>query len=164
MTDYYGTLVQADAYHEARGNAAWTGVDSAREAALLRASVWLDATYRTRFPGYKTGRRAQVREWPRSDAADVNGEYIPFDEVPAEVLNATFEAALRELTEAGALSPDFVAANHVVSESVGPISTTYRDNVTMADVRPMVHVVADILSGLIGDPRDVSMFGHAGRT
>lgn len=165
MPDYYGTLAGALAYHAARANEAWADAasDALREAALLRASEWLDGTFRGRFPGQKTGLRAQVREWPRINAWDMEELPIPSDEVPREIESATYEAALRELVTPGGLSPDFVASEQVVSETVGPISTTYRANVDQNDVRPVLHAVEDILSGLIGDGRSVSLFSFTGR-
>jgi hypothetical protein len=54
MPDHYGALPAALAYHEARGNAAWTGAgvdDAKRTAALMRASQALDALYGARYPG-----------------------------------------------------------------------------------------------------------------
>lgn len=54
MTDHFGTLPAGLAYHDARGNAAWTaaGVDDAkRTAAMVRASQALDALYGARYPG-----------------------------------------------------------------------------------------------------------------
>lgn len=164
MADYYGSLAEALTYHAARANAGWAAsTDPARESALLRASVWLDATYRQQFPGFKTGRRAQLREWPRSDATDQNCDPIPYTEVPIEILSATYEAALRELSLPGSLSPDFVASEAVTSERVGPVSVTYQTATSLADVRPVVSVVDDLLAGLIGDVRTPSLFGSAGR-
>lgn len=106
---HYGSIAGADAYHSARGNADWTGNDSAKTIALQVASDWIDNTYRGDFPGYKVGGRAQEREWPRYDAYVNNGtfdEYIPSDEVPIEVEQATYEAALRQVVSPGSLAPD----------------------------------------------------------
>ena len=70
--------------------------------------------------------------------------------MPAEVLNATYEAALRELITPGSLSPDFVASQQVKSESIGPISTTYQDSLSIEDVRPVVSIVNDLMSPIVG--------------
>lgn len=165
MPDYYGTLAGALAHHTARGNAAWgaAATDALREGALLRASDWLDGTFRTRFPGWKKDGRNQLREWPRSDVVDREGWGVSADVVPREIERATYEAALRELVTPGSLSPDFVASQQIVSETVGPISTTYRANVDQNDVRPVLHTVEDILSPLLGDAREVQLFGSARR-
>lgn len=132
MPDFYSTVAEADAYHEARGNTAWAG--TAKEAALLRASVYIDSlglqqlpsgTWVSRFPGVKTGSRAQVREWPRTGAVDYEGTPIPAGEVPIEVRQATYEAALRELTEPGSLNPDYVPASLVKRDKAGPWEEEY---------------------------------------
>lgn len=187
---YYGTLAAALSYHSDRGNAAWgASTDQLRTAALVRASVWLDGRYRARFPGVRTGGRAQVLEWPRMPATgtqlygqgrdpwseadedglyastvfDVDGNAISTDAVPAEIETATYEAALRELTSPGSLSPDYVASQRVVSESIGALSVDYADGSgTENDVRPCVTVVDDILSSLIR-PATPALTGHTVR-
>jgi hypothetical protein len=103
MADFYGTEAGFEAYCEARAITAPAGDV---EPALLRASVWLDGTYRDRFSGYRTQQRLQVREWPRYDAIDAECNGIPATEVPVEIIEATYEAALRELApERTASSP-----------------------------------------------------------
>jgi hypothetical protein len=120
MPDHYGTLAAADAYHQARANVVWaaTGDDEDRQAALLRACVWIDNTYRVRFSGKKAGGRSQVREWPRTDAVDAAGDQLADDEVPVEVEEAAYEAALRELVNPGSLAPDFDGKAPIKAERV----------------------------------------------
>jgi hypothetical protein len=148
---YYGTIEGADAYHLARGNTAWLpSPDDGKEAALIRASTWVDGAYGGRFPGTRTEGRDQERAWPRTGAADREGNALPDDEVPREIEHATYEAALRERVTPGSLSPDFVPASGVKSETVGPISVTYRDGITLDGYRPIATVVDDLLFGLLG--------------
>lgn len=159
----YGTLSDANQYHADRGNAAWAGTDESKTAALIRASDYIDGRYRyqaaggcwrSMFRGTKTGGRAQEREWPRTGATDSDGNAIPDNEVPVEVERATYEAALRELTEPGSLSPDFVASGQVTRETVGPITVQYaagQAEGAMTPNRPVVTAVDDILTGLICD-------------
>lgn len=135
MPDFYGTVTDADAYHSARGNTAWaTPPSTDKEAALLRASVYVDSlgrqqlasgTWATLFPGVKTGGRGQVREWPRTGAVDIEGIAIPSTEIPIEVMQATYEAALRERVEPGSLSPDYVPASLVKRDKAGPWEEEY---------------------------------------
>jgi hypothetical protein len=164
MADNYGTLDAAAAYHTARGNAAWaTSTDPLRSAALVRASVWIDGNYGLRFSGKKSGGRSQSRAWPRAGAVDAECNEIPDDEIPVEVLNATFEAALRELATPGSLSPDYVASERVTSEQVGDLKVTYSDRIMAAgEMRPVATVIDDILSSLIAPVREV-LFGSAAR-
>ena len=158
----YGTLADANAYHLARGNAGWTGADPAKEAALQRATDYIDGRYRrltgggcwvSMFRGKRTAGRDQELEWPRTGATDSEGNEIPDDEVPDEVENATYEAALLELTTPGSLSPVFVGSQQVTKEKVGPIEVQYAETEQQAGQmppnRPVVPLIDDILAGLI---------------
>jgi hypothetical protein len=48
-------------------------------------------------------------------------------EVPIEIIEATYEAALREDAAPGLLSQDIVKADHVISEGVDSLSTAYSE-------------------------------------
>ncbi|MGS0546533.1 DnaT-like ssDNA-binding protein [Pseudomonas parakoreensis] len=161
MPDFYGTVAAADAYHAARANAAWTGDDVAKQAALIRASVYIDGRYRkllasgvwqSLFPGVKTEGRGQAREWPRTGAEDYEGHAIPSDQVPVEVGQATYEAALRELVESGSLSPDFVAASTVKRQKVGPIEEEFSVAAGAdgaASVRPVISIIDEMIAPVL---------------
>jgi hypothetical protein len=97
------------------------------EAALRRATNFIDSTYAERWPGYPRNGRAQMLDWPRLYVVDSNGYPVPSDVVPAEVVTATMEAALREHTTPNSLLPDVTAGQRVISETVGPISVRYSD-------------------------------------
>lgn len=121
---HYGNLIDAGVYHAARGNTAWQAghSDAEREAALLRASEALDGQYGARFPGTKTGGRAQVREWPRSGAVDqCTGEELPDNAVPLEVDNAAYALALIELETPGSLNPSVTPGAQNKREWAGPV-------------------------------------------
>lgn len=130
----YGTIEGADAYHLAVGNAAWTGTNDVKLAALVRGSQYVDtlaiakrkngSTY-TMFGGVKTGGRDQELAWPRTGATDVDGLNLDDMEVPYEVEHATYEAALRELVRPGYLSPDYVPASVIKREKVDVLETEY---------------------------------------
>ena len=154
--DSYVSLVDALAYHAAKGNAAWAAAasDALREAALRRATVWLDGTYRTRWPGYRVNGRVQALDWPRTDVTDSDGWTVDYLTIPAEVVNATCEAALRELAEAGSLSPDYVASEQVKTAAAGPVSVTYRDTSGPASTTPILTIVDGILGRLITTARN----------
>lgn len=146
--DAYATLAEADAYHAAIGNATWTGTDAAKEAAIRRATQWLDGRYRGSFPGLPVRGRLQALEWPRSDVSDINEFAVPSDAIPREIVAATAEAALRELVTPNSLTPDYVAASAVTREKVGPLEVQYSETGGSASVRPIVTVIDEILSGL----------------
>jgi len=145
----YGTLEGANAYHAARLNAAWTGADDAKNAARLRASEYIDATFRTAFQGYQTAGRAQPRQWPRTDAyvwERLSWVLIPKDQVPIEVEYATYEAALRELASPGSLTPDITPGKNKKSVSVsGAVSVEYWSD----DMKPMIEKIGMVLAPLI---------------
>lgn len=161
MPDFYGTVAAADAYHAARANTAWTGEDVAKQAALIRASVYIDGRYRkllasgvwqSLFPGVKTEGRGQAREWPRTGAYDYEGNAIPADQVPIEVEQATYEAALRELVEPGSLSPDYVASSTVKRQKVGPIEEEFAVSVGVdgaSAVRPVISIIDEMIAPVL---------------
>lgn len=161
MPDFYGTVAAADAYHAARANTAWAGDDVAKQAALIRASVYIDGRYRKHmpsgvwqslFPGVKTEGRGQAREWPRTGAQDYEGHALSAEEVPLEVEQATYEAALRELTEPGSLTPDYVAATAIKREKVGPLETEYAvasGAEGAASVRPVISAIDELIAPVL---------------
>lgn len=147
----YGTLNDADEYHQARGNTEWIAADeSARDVALLRGSEFVDRRHRHAFPGRKTGGRAQVREWPRVYASTIDGENIDSDEVPLEVEHAAYEAALRELQQPGSLAPDYVPAQQVKRQRVeGAVEVEYRDTASPDASATIVPIIAEILAPVL---------------
>lgn len=160
--DHYGTLAGADAYHAARGREDWAEADEPdRLAALVRGSDYIDQRYRgaamggcagPSFPGKKAGGRAQPLEWPRTGAVDRGGDPIAADEVPVEVERAAYEAAYRELLEPGSLSPDYIPAQLVTREKVGPIEVSYSDKAGGAGdnpMRPVTTVIDEILGPVL---------------
>jgi len=160
MADYYGTLADADAYMQARGYA-WTGTDADKEAALLRASQYIDGLSgapvagrpgcRTIFPGTKAGGRTQLRAWPRTGSVDRDGQPVGPDEVPQEVVYATYEAAYRELASPGSLSPDFTASSLVKREKVASLEVEYAvsESAGNSAIIPVVSSINSLLYSLL---------------
>lgn len=72
--------------------------------ARQRGSVYIDGAYDARFPGYPTGGVSQERAWPRTDAEDRYGNAIGINDIPDRVVQASYEAALLELTTPGSLT------------------------------------------------------------
>lgn len=135
MADHYGTVPEADAYHLARGNTEWAGTEAEKLAALVRASQYVDglagqtssAGCVYQWPGVKTGGREQRLAWPRQGATDSDGFPLDKEEVPAEVEDATYEAALRELVSPGSLLPDYdpLQSSIIKREKVDVLETEY---------------------------------------
>lgn len=133
---FYGTVSGYRAYHTARGRNVHGHPDADIEVALLKSSEWLDDRYRARFAGIKRyNRETQVREWPRSDAVDVNGWSINADTVPEEVEQATYEAAFRERAAPGSLNKDFTASAYSQVSITGALHVQYLQNRDVADVQ-----------------------------
>lgn len=147
--DSYASIAEATEYTAARGLAWFLGLN-AQEQALRRATAWIDATYRGKFPGQRQNGRGQSLEWPRKDAQDADGYDIEIDAIPSEIVSATIEAAVRELASPNGLSPDVNLSQSVRSETVGPISVTYAGAAGVSSQRPVLTVVDDILASLIG--------------
>ena len=131
----------------------------AGDAAIRRATTWLDARYRKYYSGERVYGREQGLEWPRRDAYDADGNLIPIDVVPIEVQRSTCEAASRELTTPGTLAPTVTPGRVIKSAAVsGAVSVTYSDDTTVQGQLPVVTVIDDIMGGLI----DVSSAGVTG--
>lgn len=117
----YVTVEEADAYHVDHGNAAWAaGAQADKEAALVRATSYIDRHYR--WKGVRNN-SAQALMWPRWDVYDDIGNW--YTGIPVKLKQATCEAALRELKTSDSLDPDLDRGGQVQSVTVGPVSTTY---------------------------------------
>lgn len=155
----YASLVEAAAYHTARGNATWTGTDALKEAALIRATQWLDGRYGSQWPGVRWKLREQALDWPRIEVYDRDGTVVDYDTIPVEVLNATCEAALRELTTPGILSPDVTPGTvKVLTEVKGIKWTPLRAAASANDMALTITAVDRALAPLIGGAGRVQVF------
>ena len=85
-------------YHEDRKNDYWVSgagvTDADREAAIVRASFYIDKRFRQRFRGFRL-QSDQALAWPRSGAFDDDG--YQFDPIPKQLARACAEYALRAL-------------------------------------------------------------------
>lgn len=128
--DSYASVAEAVTYFGSRGKADdWDGVDD-QEAALVKATDYMEHVYRLRWLSYRTT-SVQALSWPRAwvpipDAPGGYGvgslaTYVPNNVVPTEVKRACMELALRSAS--AELAPDL--DRKVLSETVGPLSTQY---------------------------------------
>jgi hypothetical protein len=108
------------------------------------------------FAGSRKEGRSQVREWPRSDAVDYEGNEISDGDVPDEVQRAAYEAALREAANPGSLSPDYTMTEQVKKEKVGPIEVEYSDTSKMdmpkgveTPNRPIIPEIDEIIAPVL---------------
>lgn len=130
----YISVVDASAYHTARGNAAWAALasDTIREQCLRKATDYMVQNYRASWKGARMT-ATQALDWPRGNVYTtpfINGasnEYpylVADDIVPTEVKNACAELALK--ASSAELAPDL--AKDIIQQKVGPISTTYSES------------------------------------
>lgn len=152
----YVSVADCEAYCTARGLTFSTGATPDKEAALRRATSYIDGAYRARFIGWRTNGRAQALAWPRRDAFDVaTGEYLVSDEIPPELVAATCEAAVRELAEPGALAPDLERGGAIRSLKAGSVGIEYAGNAPVATTFTAIeNALAPLLNstggGLVG--------------
>lgn len=118
--------------------------DTQIEQSLRRATTWLDAKYRDHFQGCWTV-STQALEWPRSGVL-YRRSAIDAYSVPTKLKNATCEAAWREMTMVGSLSPD-QSGDQIKRDRVGDTETEFRAGAVNA--RPWLPVIDDLLSGLL---------------
>jgi hypothetical protein len=142
----YTNSTYLDAYAAARGVTLATGD---KTAALVRASMALDALYALRFPGEKTD-YTQDRQWPRTGATWPDG--TPISGTPDQILQATSELAIQELISPGSMTP-IVTPGKVKKRArvEGAVDVTYAvDSDVVESQMPVLTVVEGILWGLIG--------------
>lgn len=155
MSTPYGNATDFAAYHVARGRTVVIGsgegewTEASVNAALLVASEWLDARYGQSFSGFKTGLRDQIRQWPRTGAWDIDEQMIVEATIPVEVLNATYEAAYRERTTAGALSKDYTPALYKKVAVSGAVSVEYAQFSDAYDAQTDFQVIDEIIGPLL---------------
>jgi len=90
----YITVAFADDHHSDRGNAVWTGLDSVKQVAIVKATDYVDKRFGPKFRGFKES-KSQGLEWPRLSAFD-NDDYLfnGLDDVPRQLKKAVAEYAL----------------------------------------------------------------------
>lgn len=164
--DHYGSVEDFFIYCQARGYDLGDLTPSPEDRVttiLLRGSEYIDGAYGARFPGVRTDGRAQEFQWPRTGAVDTEGNAIPENEIPSEVIKATYEAALREWESPGSLVPDQNPAEREKSVTVGPVSVTYADATAVQagePVYPVIGVIDRILEPLLGKKASPGLFGE----
>lgn len=149
---FYGTEEGGLSYATERGRQAEWAAIANKEAALLIASEYIDANFGRLFSGWKTGERAQERQWPRTSAYANDGSMwlilLPSDTVPVEVERATYELAMR-VGNGTALTVDFNASGSFKKAAVeGAVSVEFWGSGTAADAQTIFPIVNAILSPL----------------
>lgn len=153
----YVSVADCSTYCTARGLTFSSGTTENKEAALRRATAYIDGAYGPMFLGRRRNGRDQALQWPRIEAYDDSAEeYIDQDAVPVEIVHATCEAAVRELATPGSLNPDLKRGGAIKSVKAGSVAVEFMGNAP-ADTtyRIIDRLVAPVLStggasGLVG--------------
>lgn len=159
---FYGTAEDFTTYHESRGrtvSGAWD--DDIIESALLVASEWLDGVYGTLWIGEPTDGFSQERQWPRTEAIvnSVPTYTFPDDATPEQVIQATYEAAFRQLTTPGSLQVDFTPGKYKSVRVEGAISVDYNMGITQSsDVQLQIGVIQTLMQRLLKEGGAFSSF------
>lgn len=134
-SESYASVADADTYHDLRGNTNWATLQTAeKEAALRRATDYLNQAYRLRWEGTRIN-SVQALDWPRAfvirkdfEYGGLNGYtviggnyYYPSDTVPVEVKNACIELAFK--AAGGELAADLEQG--IVREKVDVLEVEY---------------------------------------
>lgn len=167
----YGDATGFEAYFTARNkNISGSWHTTAINAALLVASEWIDGCYGNFFIGEKTGGFTQEREWPRKSATVVEKQSryslepsfgfvayytFPDTEIPERVINATYEAAYRQLTTPGSLEVDYTPGKYKSVSIDGALSVEYQQINSYTEVQLQIGAVDRLLWPLL----DSSMGG-----
>ena len=152
MADFYGNTAHFRAYIDSRNyDIPNTTTDPDIEAALLVASEWLDNTYRSYFRSLKTGGRAQIREWPRIGIVDMYGYPIGNNEIPREIIQATYELTIRQIKIPGSLTVDYTPGKYSQVAVSGAVSVTYASFNSAYDVQTQMPIIDSILAALLFD-------------
>lgn len=120
----YISVADADAYFAERGESAWAGDDTAKGAAIVRATDYIEARFGARWRGIEAS-DTQALSWPRDRVYTARG--IAVEGVPAPIATACALYALRALT--ATLDPDpprDASGQELVeaTDTVGPITET----------------------------------------
>lgn len=126
----------ADQYHAVRGNTLWGTNNTIKQAALIKATDFIEQVYGQRFIGTYSG---EGLSWPR-----YNVFQYASDTIPDVLKKATCELALEGL--AGDLNPISGGQQAVIREKVDVIEIQYADKITSKS-RP---AVSGYLSSLLG--------------
>lgn len=126
----YLSVAEANDYHEGRGNTVWTVstvTDAMKQAALVRATDYIDKRFGTKFRGWKQT-STQGLQWPRLDAEDNSGYLL--QDIPVQLKQATAEYALRSLS-----------LHELTPDPVSPVPEQQHTNGYTRDMSPTGEVV-----------------------
>ena len=126
----YVSLAEANTFHSDRGNASWSGTNSVKEAALIRATDYVEQTYSDKWLGEPVYPH-QSLSWPRENVPNVAS-----DEIPDKLKQAVCVLALEAMT--ADLNPALARGGLVKREKVDVIEVEYMDGAKSETKRPAI--------------------------
>lgn len=151
---FYGDATEFKEYFNERGFETPDSWDDEKiNAALLVASEWLDSQYENLWIGYKNTFQ-QERSWPRQQAMVQTYPFYTFknDEIPTQVIHATYEAAKRELTNTGSLQIDYQPTQYSNVSVYNAVTVEYNSTInSVGDVQIQIPVIQNLMSVLIDE-------------
>ena len=162
---FYGNVDDFKEYFTLRGKVVpeeWN--NSKIESALLVSSEWLDHQFENSWIGYKV-KFEQERSWPRQSAVVQSFPYHVYktDEIPEQVVKATYEAAFRELTKQGSLQVDFTPNKYKSVSVSGAISVEYNSLSYASEVQIEIPVIEDLMSVLTDSTKSGAFSSLSGK-
>lgn len=165
---FYGNADDFESYFTERGfeiPSAWD--EDKINSALLVSSEWLDNHYDSIWIGYKV-KFGQERAWPRQNAMVLSYPSYTYktNEIPVQVVQATYELAKRELTSPGSLSPDYEPVKYSKVSIKNAVSVEYNPAFSSAgDFQTQIPAVQSLMNILIDPTKNAgdSMTGKAVR-
>ena len=152
----YISVADCDIYHGNRNNALWTGATAVKEAALRKATSYIDNKYLPRWLGFRKEYNQPLR-WPRggvpvADSALGSLAYLDNDTIPPQLKDATCEAAIRFLS--GDLAPDLKRGGRVSSINVGGIQQSFEQG---ASPNTLYQIIDQLLAPLLAQSGGITL-------
>ena len=119
----YVNVAYVDSYFLERNNIEWTGSTAVKQAAIVKATDFIETRWGNRFKGYPEFPDVpQALSFPRLKLVDRNGYYVTG--IPEKLKKATAEYALRSLTKELLPDPTIDESGMAIAnkrEKVGPL-------------------------------------------
>lgn len=143
----YVSVSDFEAYHAKMGNALPTATPELKEAAIRKATMYLDGRYYNRWKGYRVT-DTQALSWPR-ECVVIDDVELPASELPVALIRTCSELALLALSGTE-LFPVLERGGRLRSktETIGPITERNQWNPS-APTRDTYTIVEDLVRPLI---------------
>ena len=142
----YASIAAADVRCASLGMTGWAALAEADKEIALRKAMIFMATYRTRLAGRRVYQH-QALDWPRYGVA-VDGFAVPSTIVPADVVHACIDLAVRAGSGEDLLPDLDTGSNAIKKDKTGPLETEYFQNTT--DARERFVAVDTLLAPYFG--------------